>query len=116
MNKTFFFIPNLPSNQKVQIEQLSFNPFEKIYNFLTSVLLHAYTLHVYCAKKGTPMIAILKKDSLPLKAEYVDMYVPSQPGVFVLAVFLANGTYQPFYMAESDNLHEHLKSPERSST
>jgi hypothetical protein len=54
------------------------------------------------------MISIKKNGYSPLRSEYINGYVPSQPGVFALAVYLANGTYHPIYTTESDNLQDGL--------
>jgi hypothetical protein len=44
-----------------------------------------------------------------LTAEHLDMYVPSRPGIYILAVRLVNGVHQTFFTSQSDNLYSSLK-------
>ena len=45
----------------------------------------------------------------PLTEEHLDMYVPSRPGVYMLAVKLVNGVHQTFFTSQSDNLYRSLR-------
>jgi hypothetical protein len=45
----------------------------------------------------------------PLTREHLDMYVPSRPGIYMLAIRLANGVHQTFFTSQSDNVYGSLR-------
>jgi hypothetical protein len=46
----------------------------------------------------------------PLTKEHLDCYVPSRPGIFMLAVRLVNGVHRTFFTSQSDNLYRSLRT------
>jgi len=46
----------------------------------------------------------------PLTREHLNLYVPSRPGVYMLAVRLANGVHRTFFTSQTDNLYKSLNS------
>ncbi len=44
----------------------------------------------------------------PLTAEHVKEFVPSKPGVYILAIRLVSGVHKTFFTSQSDNLHASL--------
>ena len=46
----------------------------------------------------------------PMTHEHLELYVPSRPGIFTLAVRLVSGEHKSFYTSQSDNLYRSLRS------
>ena len=44
----------------------------------------------------------------PLTSEHVREFVPSKPGVYILAIRLVSGVHKTFFTSQSDNLHSSL--------
>jgi hypothetical protein len=61
------------------------------------------------------MIEVIHNEFQPLTKQYLSLYVPSGPGVYMLAVQLANGVHQTFYTSETDNLYKSLRSVYRKN-
>ncbi|HTK82895.1 MAG TPA: hypothetical protein VL633_11425 [Bacteroidota bacterium] len=55
------------------------------------------------------MLELENNGFYPLTDEHLNAYVPMRPGVYMLAVRLANGVHENFFTSQSDNLHESLK-------
>ncbi|MFI5252123.1 MAG: hypothetical protein ACHQQQ_06790 [Bacteroidota bacterium] len=55
------------------------------------------------------MIEVLHNEFLPLTDRHLSLYVPSCPGVYMLAVRLASGVHQTFYTSQTDNLFRSLR-------
>lgn len=45
----------------------------------------------------------------PLTTEHLELYVPSQAGIYVLAIRLVNGVHQTFFTSRSDNVYRSLR-------
>jgi hypothetical protein len=48
-------------------------------------------------------------DFHPLTRDYIDSFVPSDSGLFMLAIRLVSGNYQTFFTSQSDNLYVSLQ-------
>ena len=55
------------------------------------------------------MLNVENNGYYPLTAECVDKYVPSRPGIYMLAIQLANGVRQNFCTTQSENLYRSLQ-------
>jgi hypothetical protein len=44
----------------------------------------------------------------PLTRDHLELYVPSRPGIFTLAVRLVSGEHKAFFTSQSDNLYRSL--------
>ena len=55
------------------------------------------------------MLEIEHNGFYPLTREHLDMYVPSRPGIYMLALRLANGVHQTFFTSQSDNVYGSLR-------
>ena len=56
------------------------------------------------------MLELEHSDYHPLTREHLNLYVPSRPGVYMLAVRLANGVHRTFFTSQSENLYKSLHS------
>ena len=56
------------------------------------------------------MLELQHNGFYPLTEEHLNMHVPSQPGIYLLAVRLANGVHRTFYTSQSDNLYKSLRN------
>ncbi|MFI5250899.1 MAG: hypothetical protein ACHQQQ_00585 [Bacteroidota bacterium] len=56
------------------------------------------------------MIELENKGYYPLNHFYIDIYVPSHPGVYALSLRLTNGAHDTFYSGQSDNLYRILRA------
>ncbi len=56
------------------------------------------------------MVELEQNGYYPLTEESLDQYVPSRPGVYMLAVRLPNGVHQTFFTSQTDNLYRSLKN------
>jgi hypothetical protein len=61
------------------------------------------------------MVEIQKKGYFPLRRDYLNTHVPSRPGIYILAAQRADGSYEPFYTAETENLFHALHAVLSSS-
>ena len=56
------------------------------------------------------MLTIEHNGYYPLTEENLDRFVPRQPGIYTLAVQLANGVHHNFFTSQSDNLYRSLRT------
>ncbi len=56
------------------------------------------------------MVEITHRRFHPLERVEINSYVPSQPGVLILAVQLASGAYQPIHITQTQNLYRTLRT------
>ena len=54
------------------------------------------------------MIELEHNGYYPLTKEHLEHYVPSSPGIFMLAVRLVNGVHKNFFTSQSDDLFHSL--------
>jgi hypothetical protein len=55
------------------------------------------------------MIEILHNEYLPLTRQNLSRCVPTGPGIYMLAVQLANGVHQIFFTSQTDDLYHSLR-------
>ena len=60
--------------------------------------------------KGVHMLELEQSKFHTLTKDHLDEYVPSCPGVYILAIRLANGVHQVAYTSQADNLYGSLRS------
>lgn len=45
----------------------------------------------------------------PLTEDYLESFIPSDPGMYMLAIRLVNGTHQTFFTSQTENLYSSLQ-------
>jgi hypothetical protein len=58
----------------------------------------------------TSMLELQRNGYYPLTGERLGELVPERPGIFLLAVRLANGVHQPFHTDQTENLYRSLSA------
>lgn len=58
----------------------------------------------------TPMLELQRHGYYPLTRSGLGEIVPPRPGIYLLAIRLANGVHQPFYTDQTDNLYRGLSA------
>jgi hypothetical protein len=56
------------------------------------------------------MIEVIHNEYLPLTRQNLSRCVPTGPGMYMLAVQLANGVHQIFFTSQTDDLYRSLRS------
>jgi hypothetical protein len=59
--------------------------------------------------KEQAMLELEGNGFYPLTQEHLDMHVPSQAGIYTLAIRLANGVHHTFFTSQSDNVYRSLR-------
>jgi hypothetical protein len=58
----------------------------------------------------TTMMELHRNGYYPLTGDRLCELVPQRPGIFLLAIQLANGVHQPFYTDQTENLYRSLSA------
>ncbi len=59
--------------------------------------------------KDLNMLELEHNGFYPLTREHLDLYVPSRPGIFMLAVRLVSGVHKTFFTSQTENLYRSLR-------
>jgi hypothetical protein len=62
------------------------------------------------------MLELVQNGYYPLNSENLDLYVPSRPGIYMLAIQLPNGVHQNFFTKQTDNLYGSLTLIEQGTS